>query len=52
MFHKSQFEELIRGEDATDWEIESNFIMKNGERYESEQTKSFFMNYLKPDHRK
>jgi hypothetical protein len=47
IFKKASFEELIRSEDITDWEILQGEVLKNGERYESDQTKHFFAQYLR-----
>lgn len=45
IFKKEAFEELTGEEDFISWEVEEGCVLKNGERYESEQTKTFFMNY-------
>lgn len=45
IFKKMQFEEFIHSEDVTDWEVTQGEILKNGERYESDQTKHFLTQY-------
>jgi hypothetical protein len=45
VFAKPHFEEFLRSEDATDWELAQGEVLKNGERYESDQTKLFFAQY-------
>jgi hypothetical protein len=45
VFNKAHFEEFLRNEDVTDWEVAQGEVLKSGERYESDQTRLFFTQY-------
>jgi hypothetical protein len=45
IFKKEAFEEITKEENFVNWEIEENVVVKNGEKYESEQSRMFFANY-------
>ena len=48
LFKKAEFEEFLRSEDITDWEIMRGEVLKNGQRYESDMTKTFMTQYSAP----
>ena len=46
-FKREEFEELLRGEDVTDWEIGAEVVTKGGDRFDSEYTRNFYHHYTK-----